>query len=1486
MEQTRSRQWQLQILPGGLVRRSSGHGCRHCSPAAGVVGCCFVLLASSWHAAGAGATDRRILIEDRFEPVLPAGWEDRFDPLWAEHVNRTFNRRPRLDLWRVAGNPALADDGCLVKGGKLHLFLNGENRFRGQGIRSRLPFDLFAAPLRAAWRLDSFAPTFSRVILCLSGRRHANGDLHADHRYLAVMLNCRPGETGNLVTVNSKLTDVPGETELLGGAHVPGKASLRFRLDVDKRSFRLFVNGSGTPAVEGQHRLEAGDFPEGAFLYLQARQCGSARVAAVLDDVTVSQRLTAAEGEFLPVDIGSRATMALRDDVAGDRTGGWTDQGSNDMRTFPVGRQVLDGVPFHIASNEARDNRSAIVLGSQQNLPFLPDRIEGVRVALTNVSRVHFLHTAAYFDGKGEIGRYVIRLEKHTPTERQRRAEEIALGRMEPEELEFVCRVPLGPTNVRDWWEARAAPAGALAWAGPNGGGKTVGVHHFVWDNPTPERRLLSVEVVRNASSPAIPILLAITAERCSSAALGRAAQRARVLSLQSEIAGLLKRASALADGRDLTIQILEQAAQSLWSIPARVPEAGRAAAAAIRQSRGEWAASLNSLVVSLDAISEEARMPPPEGGVRRDVPALRARVRTLSTEVLEGRLEAGVGLKPVLRALFEAVEQASSRLRALEPSTQSYFGRAALFYLDSARIYADDVGRHLATEPLSPWRAYLAGLSARNSARFLVKAASHAGQLGAGEPRKPLPSRKIGYRESFRCRSRTCLNGVWEFRPGGPLDHAPEDGWFDMPVPHVGWPPFGLIAIPGAPYQDLFSFADIDRRFDPDVHHAWYRLDLDLPADCGHRVLKVRFESVAAYAEVYVNGLYCGSHRGTFAPFEIDITPAASPGGANIMAVLVQDPFRFATGEPYEGRRSPPCLVTYSTTTDGAEGGILGDVSLVTHPIVYVDDVFVRTSVQDRVIRVDTTVVNQDERSHAMVVVNKVVDDGVEVLELPSSPVVLRPGECRTLSSSRAWPQPKLWGIGGDYGDPHLYDLATEVLDGGESVDCLFTRFGFREFRVDGTQFTLNGRPIPLQGESLTMVGGAYRQHENRYYFHLFYDLLRQANVNLVRCFEPQCPAAYRVADEVGMLVTDQFPLNHGWCPSMPDNNMLDPAWNHFVRQEVREWVRAHRNHPSIVLWSVENENLSRPVEWKGRRIEKLLGFAEAIRTEDPTRTTVHHGNQGFARDPRFSVAVLHYVPRNSLTDWRKRHAKPVVLGEFFAFGPHRHVARHSDRHGALPPEDAVAEMARTYADDIGFFRGLGVAGIMPFQLNWALFDTSAQAHMGPWADKWPWPFRWEQYPSHWYSMWVEAAWPAYSGEGLRVRRYRAGSRTAVNWFDHARPAYVTNAIYEAVRGSFGPMPALRRRRAPEAIVCVRRDGAPVAHGTVILTPAEGQLANPVGVRADSEGRAWFRLDQPGAYRAHVAGGRSAVQLRVDRWRGAPSPGYANVSTVALDVP
>ncbi|HXF09950.1 MAG TPA: DUF4982 domain-containing protein, partial [Desulfuromonadaceae bacterium] len=142
----------------------------------------------------------------------------------------------------------------------------------------------------------------------------------------------------------------------------------------------------------------------------------------------------------------------------------------------------------------------------------------------------------------------------------------------------------------------------------------------------------------------------------------------------------------------------------------------------------------------------------------------------------------------------------------------------------------------------------------------------------------------------------------------------------------------------------------------------------------------------------------------------------------------------------------------------------------------------------------------------------------------------------------------------------PRLYKLVTTIEAGGNVVDRKETEFGIRTIAFDATNgFLLNGRPYFLKGtcEHQDHAGVGTAMPDALQYFRV--EKLKEMGSNAIRTsHNPPAPELLEACDRLGMLVMDE-------------NRRVD--WNHCESNELRCLVLRDRNHPSVFLWSLGNE-------------------------------------------------------------------------------------------------------------------------------------------------------------------------------------------------------------------------------------------------------------------------------------------------------------------------
>ncbi len=435
--------------------------------------------------------------------------------------------------------------------------------------------------------------------------------------------------------------------------------------------------------------------------------------------------------------------------------------------------------------------------------------------------------------------------------------------------------------------------------------------------------------------------------------------------------------------------------------------------------------------------------------------------------------------------------------------------------------------------------------------------------------------------------RARVLLTGPWRFHgsgdPAGAEAPAFDDSaWDSVEVPHT-WGQRQLKA-------------------------GWYRLRTRLGArEAGRRVYLV-FEGVAVFADVYVNGRHLGQHRGAFTRFVFDAT-AHIVDGENVIAVRANnelastaDSLPSGTGKQlynlYGGIYRKAWLVeTAALHVDPLDHASSGVYVTPTHVTAEGADLSVRTLVRNASAAARRPLVRSRVRA----------PDGAEVAVLEGA-VSVEPGARGEVVATTHLTRPRLWSPS----DPRLYTVETEVLVDGRPVDRVRERFGFRDFRFDGSGFTLNGAPILLRGV------GKHQENEARLSAVTDDDLrqewawLKDLGVNFVRLAHyPHAALEYDLADEQGVLV---------WAENGHSNERKIEKTGDTI---TREMVLQNYNHPSIVMWSVGNET----------GFLRVNRYAAVVKATDPTRLVAYASNAG-TKGKRF-YPDLDLIAQNTYVGW-----------------------------------------------------------------------------------------------------------------------------------------------------------------------------------------------------------------------------------------------------------
>ena len=378
------------------------------------------------------------------------------------------------------------------------------------------------------------------------------------------------------------------------------------------------------------------------------------------------------------------------------------------------------------------------------------------------------------------------------------------------------------------------------------------------------------------------------------------------------------------------------------------------------------------------------------------------------------------------------------------------------------------------------------------------------------------------------------------------------------------------------------------------------YEKNLFIRPEWKGKRLFIRFEGVNNIADVFINRRHIGEHRGGYGAFIFEITGKVEYGKENSILVRVNN------GEQLD---IMPLVGDFNFY-----GGIYRDVHLLItdetciSPLDYASPGvrLIQDSVSHRYAKVRAIVdLSNGSSGNQEVELNVRLLDGQRVVKEGTKNVNLSGNEVMQQELTFEIDQPHLWN---GRQDPFLYQAEVTLFRNGQMVDRVTQPLGLRFYRIDPDKgFFLNGKHLPLQGvcrhQDKSEVGNALRpQHHEE-----DVALMLEMGVNAVRLAHyPQATYFYDLMDKNGIIVWAEIPfVGPG---GYNDKGFVDlPAFRANGKEQLKELIRQHYNHPSICVWGLFNELTElgdNPVEY----IKKLNVLAHQ---EDTTRPTTSASNQ-----------------------------------------------------------------------------------------------------------------------------------------------------------------------------------------------------------------------------------------------------------------------------------
>lgn len=488
--------------------------------------------------------------------------------------------------------------------------------------------------------------------------------------------------------------------------------------------------------------------------------------------------------------------------------------------------------------------------------------------------------------------------------------------------------------------------------------------------------------------------------------------------------------------------------------------------------------------------------------------------------------------------------------------------------------------------------------------------------------------------------RQTICLNGFWDFAPVAKSDTSLPGAWdlVKIQVPS----PFNVNSF-SHPYPkntagEHYMVQGADFRLYPEYPIEWdslsagyYRRVLPITEQSRGKRIFLHFDAVAFRSEYYLNGEKIGEFADGFMPYEVEITDFIRWGEDNELIVRAESVNELIYKDD-EGKRRAD--FPHGSFWGGHIAGIWQDVFMIERPAAYVSDIFAVTDVYKKTLTVRYESVNTSDETIRFFL-KRWNDETAEERE-----IIAAPCDGSELVWQYADGDVVLW----DLDCPALYTLTARLYDGDTAVDETSVRIGFRTFTADGDRFMLNGRPIRLKNDSWHYMGYAIQTEE---YARSYYKMAKDANVNIIRLHAQPFPSFFfDVADEEGMLLVSESCVWASHCIFSYNEEFFKNS-----REHVARWVRRDRNHPSVVMWSPENECIpaykvcgSPAIRDVADLEEKLYDLTQVIPPLDDSRLISCDGSGDLGG--RMPVNSLHY-PGYGCPVPPERRDRPITIGE-----------------------------------------------------------------------------------------------------------------------------------------------------------------------------------------------------------------------------------------------
>ena len=433
-------------------------------------------------------------------------------------------------------------------------------------------------------------------------------------------------------------------------------------------------------------------------------------------------------------------------------------------------------------------------------------------------------------------------------------------------------------------------------------------------------------------------------------------------------------------------------------------------------------------------------------------------------------------------------------------------------------------------------------------------------------------------------------LNGEWQLKV---VEGISDDQ--TLPMADETW---GSIPVPGCWEAYGFCKPSYDKAL---PLTGYYRTTFAVPDSWKGLCVVIRFDGVLYGYDLWVNGKAVGSWHSGYNTAMFDITDYLNrKSERQELAMRVISQFRGSD---------------FDYNDDWAPNGIFRDVTLMAVPKTHLNDLTI-TTMNTGEVNVKAGIANS----------NKKTEVKYEILDAN-----------RQIVGTTKVEHPHLWTAE----TPYLYTLRTTLCQKEKALQVFEHKFGFRELTIDGNILKLNGQPIKLRGVTTHSTDPVTVKVIDEASILRDMKLMKEASVNYIRTSHyPREPRFYELADSLGFYIIDEVPFGYG------DKNLSDSTFYPVLQQKAQATIRRDKNHPSVLIWSLGNENPLTDI---------CIRLGDYVKRElDSSRPICYPQVGSYFRKINYDfpkvadIYAPHYPSTAQIGDFYQRADRPVIFTEY----------------------------------------------------------------------------------------------------------------------------------------------------------------------------------------------------------------------------------------------